>query len=567
ISPINPSMATNLPLELVHSILDYVDVETYVAARSACRLWRNAASLSSILRSALKETPVPIPPRTDLLTNEEWNIYFDQVACSNLLGHRTHIDKTESRRDLPEDCTPTTVLAASSDGQQLVTLKGARATVYSRSDKHGHWESSLSSSLYPLWTSVCHAMMDGGSTGCMSLNQRYAKHRLAISSQGHLVAVGLGKTVQIYSLSGDADGISSPAEYTLNQSNTVLASPTGAGYEDTNGVIESLEFTDDDTLLRVAISNETTAFQPTRVRYVGNPPDASNYQRHRDLQYWRNNIHHIYLDSASMAVTLGAGEEKIVLRGLRLLSSSYKPASHQRQPPPDPSSSSHYFTASLQSPTTKAYCIGLVTVSLTSPQTVTLTRLLPSHQYHPDPPSTPTSKPSSSTSTSPQPTPHPTTDTEYITTTLQTAIQRWNPTNLPSANTTTPLLALSPDNTLLVIYEPGAGHSPFASGGALYVYSIIDHASVYKHSNPDANPVPRATTPTELQNNTNTDTGTGTDTGSKRKYPPPDDIPAWSFLLDVTTVDVEEVRVIRAEDGGYVVSALAGRDVLEWWIH
>ncbi|PWY83050.1 hypothetical protein BO94DRAFT_441196, partial [Aspergillus sclerotioniger CBS 115572] len=381
ISTINPSMAVNLPLELIHGILDNVDVETYVAARSACRLWWNAASMSSVLRSALKETPVSIPPRTDLLTNEEWNVYFDRIACLNLLGHRTHIDKTESRRDLPENCTPTTVLAASHDGQKLVALKGSRATVYSHPNKHGHWEFSLASSLYPLWTSVCRALTNGGSTGCMSLNQHYAKHRIAISSQGHLLAVGLGKTIQIYSLSGDADGISSPAEYTINQSNTVFASPPNAGYEDTDGVVESLEFTDDDTLLRVAIDNDTTTFQPTRVRYLGNPQDASTYRCCRNLQYWRDNIHHIYLDSASMAITLGAGEEKIILRGLRLLPTS-KPTPHQHQKPQDPSSSSQYFTASIESPTTKSYCIGLVTTSPTSPQKVTLTRLLPSRQHH-----------------------------------------------------------------------------------------------------------------------------------------------------------------------------------------
>ncbi|OOG00972.1 hypothetical protein ASPCADRAFT_159394 [Aspergillus carbonarius ITEM 5010] len=540
-------MAVNLPLELIHGILDYVDVETYVAARSACHSWRNAASMSSVLRGALKETPVPIPPRTDLLTNEEWNAYFDHIACLNLLGHRTHIDKTESRRDLPEDCTPTTVLAASQDGRKLVALKGSRATVYSHPNKHGRWEFSLASSLYPLWTSVCHALIDGGSTGCMALNQRYAKHRIAISSHGHLLAVGLGKTIQIYSLSGSADGISSPAEYSINQSNTVFASPPNAGYEDTDGVIGAMEFTDDDTLLRVAIDNDTTTFQPTRVRYLGNPQDASNYQRHRDLQYWRDNIHHIYLDSASMAVTLGAGEEKIVLRGLRLLPSSYKPTSHQHRPPQDPSSLSHYFTASIQSPTIKSYCIGFVTISPTSPQIVTLTRLLPSRQHHSNPPpTTTTSKPTQ---------PAPQTDTEHITTALQTATQRWNPTNLPSATTTHPILSISPDNKLLVIYEPGAGHSSFTSGGALYVYSISDHPSVYK--NPD--PVPRVITPTELQS----------DTDPKGKYPPPDDIPAWSFLLDVTTVDIEELQVMQAEEGrsGYVVGAVAGREALEWWIH
>ncbi|PYH95946.1 hypothetical protein BO71DRAFT_418192 [Aspergillus ellipticus CBS 707.79] len=534
-------MAANLPIELIHCILYHVDVETYVAARSSCRPWRDAASISSILRRALKEVPVSIPPRADLLTNEEWNVYFYQIAHSNLLGHRTHIEKSESRRVLPEDCSPTSVLAASHDGLTLAALKGTRATIYGHPNRQSPWEFSLASSLYPLWTSVCAALIDGGGSGSMTLNQRYAKHRIAISSQGHLFAVALGKTIQIFSLLGDEDGISSPAEYTLDKTNNVFASPPIAGYEETNGVVESLEFTKDDTLLRVVIGKEITTFQPSRVRYLGNPHNHP-HNPHPTIQYWRETINHIFLDSVSMAVTLGAGEEKVLLRGLRLLSPSYTQ-------PPEPSS--HYFTALLHSGSTNAYCIGQVTT--TSPQKVSITRLLPSRHHH-----NPLLTQEFSSPTNPF---RPITltkhnDPEYISATLQTASHRWNLTNLPVASTTTPLLTLSDDANLLVVYEPGAEPCCFFEGGALYIYSIKTCTPVYT-SQPNSNPEVNTT---ELQS--------AKTSSSNGKFPPLDAIPSWSFLLDVTNVDVEDLQVTRAEDGGcgYVVTAMAGKDILEWRI-
>ncbi|RDH38816.1 hypothetical protein BDQ94DRAFT_134698 [Aspergillus welwitschiae] len=545
---INSSMAANLPIELILCILDHVDIETYVAARSACCSWRKAASMSSTIRNALTELPVPIPPRADALTTEEWNAYFCQIACLNLLGHRTHIDKTASRRALPEDCTPTTILATSQDGLKMATLKGARATIFTRSNKQSSWEYTLASTLYPLWTSVYRALMDGGGTGSgMALNPRYGKRCIAISSQGHLIAVGLGKTLQIYSLSADEDnGISSPAEYSLDQHDVIHAASPSAGYEETDGVIDSLEFTDDDTLLRVAINQDTTAFQPNRVRYLGNP-SALKYSPHHNnpthLQYWRENIHHIHLDSASMAVTLGAGEEKVVFRGLRLLPSSYKPTTTTPQISSLPHSSSHYFTASLQSGPTAAYCIGHIAISSSPPtsQQVSITRLLPSRQHHTLPPSNTdlkTTPPSSQTATT---------------------IPRWNPLNLPIASSTTPILSISQDNKLLVIYEPDSS-SQGGGGGGIYVYCIEECESVYTNHTSD-----------KID-----DSAMNTDQQEKHhSYPcPPSEerIPPWSFLLDNVSVDVDvdELRVdkvVRDGSGYYEVMALAGKDVLEWRIH
>ncbi|PWY89754.1 hypothetical protein BO70DRAFT_127665 [Aspergillus heteromorphus CBS 117.55] len=543
------TMAANLPIELIHCVLEHVDLETYVAARSSCRPWRSAASISSILRRALKEAPLSIPPRVELLTNEEWNVYFYQITHLNLLGHRTQVEKSELRRVLPDDCSPTSVLASSHDGQTLVTLKGTRATMYSHPDKRSPWEFSLASSLYPLWTSVCRAMMEGGSSGSMVLDQRYAKHRIAISSQGHLLAVALGTTIQIYNL-GDEDGIASPAEYVLGENSGIFSSPPIAGYEETNGVVESLEFSNDDTLLRVVIGKETTTFQPSRVRYLGNP--CNTPQHHPNIQYWRDNLNHIFLDSVSMAVSLGAGEGKVILRGLRLLSPSYYDPKLQDLPV-DPSSTSHYFTALLHSEHTNSYCIGLVTTSPSSPQTITITRLLPSRQHH----SIPTHE-----SSSPSTPANPVTiskDPQSISASLQSASHRWNPTNLPAASTTNPLLALSDDANLLVVYEPAAGPCCFVDGGALYVYCIKNCIPVYT-SQPSAetNNITNNNPPLDLQSLTS----------SKGKYPPLDVIPSWSFLLDVSNVDVDDLQITRADDGGsgYVVSAAAGKDIIEWRI-
>ncbi|OJJ73819.1 hypothetical protein ASPBRDRAFT_28995 [Aspergillus brasiliensis CBS 101740] len=561
-STINSSMAATLPIELILCILENVDIETYVAARSACCSWRKAASMSSILRNALTELPVPIPPRADSLTNEEWNAYFCQTACLNLLGHRTHIDKTASRRDMPEDCTPTTVLATSQDGRTMATLKGARATIFTRPKQQTPWEYSLATTLYPLWTSVYRALMDGGSTGCgMALNPHYAKHCIAISSQGHLLAVGLGKTLQIYSLSEDEDnGISSPAEYTLDQRDVIYASSPSAGYEETDGVIDSLEFTSDDTLLRVAIHQETTtAFQPNRVRYLGNPSAAHQHHHHHNppslLQYWRENVHHIHLDSASMAVTLGAGEEKVVFRGLRLLSSSsYKPTTTIPQNQSD--SWLHYFTASLQSGPTSAYCIGHVSIS-SSPRTsqqVSITRLLPSRQHHDlntDLKSIPLSPAAAAAAT----------------------IPRWSPLNLPTASSAVPILSTSPDNKLLVIYEPDSstqrGGCGVGEGGGIYVYCIEECGSMHtSHTNHTIN-----------KKTGDDDDGSAMSTDQQEKHhsilcPPEEEeeegrkIPSWSFLLDRVSVDVDELRVSKVVDGGYYeVMALARNDVLEWRIH
>ncbi|PYH87171.1 hypothetical protein BO82DRAFT_397094 [Aspergillus uvarum CBS 121591] len=546
-------MATTLPIELIYCILDYLDVEDYIAARATCRKWRIAASTSSIIRNTLQQVPVSLPSRTDLLTKEGWNSYFCQIVRQNLLGCRNSVQKTQSRRELPPECSHCTIYDISRDGRKLVVLKGARALLYSRSDADSPWEFLRSSPLYSLWTSVCPAVLGAS---------QHTEYRIALSSDGQFLAVGLDKTVQIYSLLGDLDGLTSPAQHAVNQENRFLHPPP-ANYEETNGTIESLEFAeDDDTLLRVAIAQDTTAFQPTRVRYLGNPDRKPVGPT--SLAYWRAAINQVYLDSASMAGTLSPGDrDKVSLRGLQLLPRSYRR-------PPQPSTADNdahpwqrYFTACLQSSTsTSGYCIGQIETSPTLPssaQTIAIVHLLPSRQAHSTMPQitpftipsdlpspSPTTDPSKPTPTTPQTNPShrkstfQTTDTHHKTTTLHAATTaRWNTANLPTAAPTTtsaaPLLAVSPDASLMCLYEPGTGHySSIAGGGALYLYSLQNGEppamllQTTKQAAPEA--AAAAAHPTQP-----TDPATHTTQLPK--------IPTWSLLLDITDEDIHSLRI------------------------
>ncbi|RAL10398.1 F-box protein [Aspergillus homomorphus CBS 101889] len=564
-------MAANLPIELIYCILDYLDVEDYIAVRSTCRKWRIAASASSIIRNILQQVPVSLPPRTELLANKEWNAYFTQVVRHNLLGYHTGIQKTESRCELPQECSHCTIYDTSRDGRKLVVLKGARALLYSRPGVHCPWELVRSAPLYSLWTSVCTAVLGGGIGGL----SQHAKHHIALSSSGHLLAVGLDKTIQIYSLLGDSDGLSSPAQYTLNQEDSFV-NPVPTSYEETNGMIESLEFADeDDTLLRVTIGQETTTYQPTRVRYLGNPA-RNQTPSSASLAYWRANISQVYVDSVSMAATLAGGDggEKVLLRGLRLLPRS--PGNeHCHQP-------SRKFTALLQIGTkaTSGYCIGEVTTTPAFAQGITITRILPSRDnYCPEPdntlpqitpftiPITSTSPPSTTTSPASKPNTttqqtnptFQTTDAHHKTTTLHSATtSRWNTANLPTAAGTinSPLVTVSPDAKVMCIYEPGSGHySRIAAGGAVYIYSLMhdDHPQPSSYSS----------WPHDQTNPT-------------QKYPhiSKTTIPTWSLLLDITDEDIQDLRVDssrgqdEAKEWRYAITAIttSPRQILEWRI-
>ncbi|PLB43771.1 hypothetical protein P170DRAFT_514096 [Aspergillus steynii IBT 23096] len=669
-------MATTLPTELIQSILLQTDPETYLSAHQTCRSWHHASSTPYMIQRILAQIPGSLVPPTDHLTPEQWSAYFAQTARLNLLRRRHHVVKSVAPRLLPPNCTGTTVRGASGDGQTVVVLRGAQVLVYRAADTsasvsvsapasapeadaepqlEGEVELgpepaetfSLASSLYPHWTSVCRALMDRSNAGC-AVNQRTSKHRVAVSSGGEFVAVALGRVIQVYELhssrsprtrayQADSAAASSadrapPAEHVLGQRTSHGAfarAPTDAdGYEDTDGVVEGLEFVENDTLLRVAIGKESTVHRPTRVRYLG-CPDIVLGGRGLDLSYWRRALNTVYLDSAALGVSLARdGDARCQFRGLRLLDEKMglqsepthaKPGA-DAEPSPGTESEreiqSRYFLASLQTNDIDTYCLGLATSS-SSPSTssssisVTITRLLPSiysrpanlipttpqtkdypclypypHESDPsltDSLSHPQSLPQTQNGTNPNPNHKPTTSYTYN---LQTTLPRFTSTNLPSGTFSSPLLAVSPDGQILAIYEPDHACC-VVEGGALYICSIGECESVYR---PGLGPRSQSQSKSESgsgsgfelergelgqgqgqgqaeRRNTAIDDSdvNALANGEKGKYPPREIIPSWPFLLDRVSVDVESIAVTRERGGQrYVVTAVAGDEVMEW---
>lgn len=522
-------MALPLPTELIQSILHFTDTETYHSARFTSRHWYNAASTPYMLRKTLEQTPTLLPALNSL-PETNWNTLFNQVSRLNLLDHRLHCHKTISVADLPQESTASTPLATSHDGRKTAVLKGSQITIYDHNDE-GKFDLTLSQSLYPLWTSVCRALLEGGAG--YGANQGYARHQLAVSSRSSLVAVGLGKTIQIYDYK-DPDNLGSPVEYVLGQTETVFSSSSpapGPNYRETDGVVEALEFVDgdEDMLLRVGIGKESNPNRTCRVRYLGDPSRSSHTQQQSTLEYWSQNINRVYLDSVALATILPNNDYKTALNGIHLLQLS-------------PSTTSRSFIAALKTQDVQGYCIATVTPS-SSPlpddeeQQIIISHHLPSKTNYLTPSSHPTTSKATNTS-------DPTNislidqtlnDKAVVTQNLNTAsTNRWDTIHLPAVTAKNPLISISNDGQLLVVYEQGAGHSfRYMAGGGLYVFSL------------DAST-----------------TGTG---GSGEKTVQP-----WSYLLDIVDVDVEGLKVAKSETGygtnGYTVTATAlnGQRVMEW---
>lgn len=506
-----------LPTELLQAILSLTDTQTYISSRLVCRRWHHASATPFLLRDALAKIPpsviAPSLPSLDALRDDAWNGLFEEVCRRNLVRCWRRTQKT-TRRSSKRGTNSIPVTATSSDGGKTVVLQGAQVTVH----EHGAGNSfvfTLAPSLYPLWTSICRALLR--SSAGLGGNQGYAKHRLAISSHARLVAVALGKTIQIYEYGHVEEGHShrrGPAEYILGQTESAFVSsvcpPPGANYRETDGVVEKVEFVEKGALLRVAVGKESNPNRSSRVRYLGDPSLCLQPQQ-VSLGYWKQALNRVYLDSVALATNLPNNDYKTAFKGLCLLPSSF------------PGSSSSPFSrcciAALQTQDTQEYCIANM-----SPSQIKIAHHFPSK-----------------TSTLNSPTPESThlflekyTQTDKATTTQnlhRASLSRWDPVHLPAASTQNPVIHVSDDNRVLVVYEPGAGHSfGYLGGGAVYVYSMHPASG------------------SELDGD-----------GGVRVRP-------WSFLLDIVDVDVETLSVVRREEGTYRVTgtAMGGQEVTEW---
>ncbi|PLB52451.1 hypothetical protein P170DRAFT_434218 [Aspergillus steynii IBT 23096] len=551
-----PSMATMLPVEIIQAILLHMDVETYLAARLTCKSWRNAASSSLMTHKTVQQIPVALPPTIRELDEDEWSIYLDQIAQINLLGFRNHVERTVSCRQRTLDYIAPATTRQAYPGRTSAGLKGSRTYVDENDIKQQLLQFPLASSLYPLWTSVCRALSDGCHDRWMAKHQPNMQPHLALSSEGRILAIGFGKRIQMFSaLSGRQTEETSPVEYVIN--------------DNTHGIIESLEFEDDDKLLRLVIDK-----QPSRVRYLGLPSHASEKA---DMIYWRKYIGNTYLDSIELARSLSrSSTTRLVLAGLRLFPLPEEPGSVVDRR----SEERRYFTACLQTGHVDCYCMGYISfyqpAHIGSVESVNIHRFLPSKQFQPytAKPQSRSSKPQLSTLPAhalPQATLNPDNNYNYSTYSRQndyhlTNIPRWDPINLPAASCDTPQLAISDDNALLVVYEPCT--LPKGQGGSVYVYSVEACAPVYQ-------PFPR----TKAQRLVDWSIF-GQDFGGLGlcfvfstafdmiKSKMTDVIPSWPFLLDRVDVDITSLKVVcdpqKYPNDSYVVTAKSAEGDIEW---
>lgn len=521
-----------LPTELLQSILLTTPYETFAHARLVNRRWYHAASTAYILRKALEQTPTPLPPLHSLSENA-WNDLFDQVTRLSLLRYWTRgPSKSVSNRRLPRGCTPAMPSVSSRDGRRVAVLDGTKITVHDL-DGDAIYGFNLAHTLYPLLDTLTQH----------GLNQGFARYRLAISSRASLVAISIGKIIQIYDYR-DPASLGFPAEYVLGQLGTSIftsLSHPGPNYLDTDGVVEGLEFADDhEGLLRVVIGKEASANRISRVQYLGDPSLVSSTSGKACLDYWRKSLNKVYLDSVALATNLPNNDYKTVFKGLRLLPRSY--------PEHNNTTTSRSVIAALQTQDTQEYCIASIPPTPTptpAPSSnaqppITITRHLPSQP-------TTTSPPTPSSTPLPLP---PTINNNKSTTTqnlLSASQSRFVPLHLPPLTAQNPLITVSDDARLLAVYEAGAGHScRYLSGGAVFVYCLDGPVD----DGVDADACMHGADGGDGVNGGSGDAGAG-------------GVLPWSYLVDIVDVDVEGVRIVGA-DGEYTVVALAGQQVIQW---
>ncbi|KAI9041337.1 F-box protein [Aspergillus affinis] len=550
-----PVMATMLPVEIIQSILLYMDIETYLAARLTCKSWRYAASTSLMTYKTVQQIPVALPPTIRELSENEWGTYLDQIGRINLLGFRNHVERTVTSRSRTNTWTAPATARLGYRGRGAVRSKGSPGVVDENEIKQRLLQFPLASSLYPLWTSVCRALSDGCNDRWMMKQQQSAQPHLALSTDGRILAIGFGKRIQVFSaLDDNCAKNESSVEYLIK--------------DDVHGIIESLEFEENDKLLRLVIGQ-----QPSRVRYLGLPSQASEKA---DMSYWRKCIDRIYLDSIELARHLSrSSTTRLVLTGLRLL-----PISEETGNMSGSGSEVHrQFTACLQTGHIDSYCMGSIsffhTVDVSGMLSASIDRLLPSKQFQPY---TAKSRKHSKAEQSTVPAhslPCATVNPEYTYSYGDDAprkdyqltnIPRWDHINLPSATCDAPQLAISDDSRILVVYEPCA--SPKGQGGSVYVYNIEPCIPIYQ-------PFPR----TKPQNQVDWSIF-GQDFGGLGlcfvfsaafdmiKSKMTDVIPSWPFLLDRIDADINNLKVTRDTGEGlndcYIITAKSAEGDIEW---
>ncbi|KAI9738651.1 MAG: hypothetical protein M1834_008156 [Cirrosporium novae-zelandiae] len=520
-------MASLLPVEIIQNIFSHLTPENFDSARLVCQSWRFASFSSHVLRKQLEQIPVKIPKVDESVpqpTVYQLHDAFRQAAFACLFGMRDKITRTSETIKMPNTTGTNVIWAKSGDGKTLASFHSGRLEVFDLT--HQTPELVSSRSLYPLWTSVSRAITDG-MTSWLSMAPPYATYRLALSSNGEMLAVALARTIQFYDLRpGEED--TDPIELVLN---VPVQKPVAAAWTDVKGVIESIDFTDSDRLLRIRVGREGVVKESARIRYYGIPAARPKFEMDREpeelepprelFEYWKRAANYVFTDSVALSQTLISGES-LYLRGMQLLPWSA---------PTTVGYQGRMFVALLQCQVQSNYCVGVITrlgeAMILSKLPNRFERL--TGDWYKNSPSNPL----------------PWVDPANLIATaaekLTISIPRWDPCNMPQVTTSKPILATADDGELMAVFEPGAAKQySFCNGGAIYLYRLSGAMAHPYHS--------------EKQ--------TAQPEGAPSRVQP------WSFLLDTISEEILSLKMQRSSEPGasktYMLEAETSKRRIRW---
>lgn len=223
-------MCSALPTETIQHVFRFTRPDAFRSARQVSRSWAYAASSASTLKDQINQLPARNPhKRTRSLAWYEQA--FAKAAHTLLLDLRVTVSITE---EFDQVTYGRAKPALSNDGRRVLALDRMTMHLY---------EPETSSSM-PIFSRPLdsHSQMLGG--GPWLKVSPSTNFRLALSQQGTLAVVALDRSVHIYDLTQGP--MSPPIAKWLSTL--------------TPDLIEGIAFVQDDTLLRLELSNGRTVF-------------------------------------------------------------------------------------------------------------------------------------------------------------------------------------------------------------------------------------------------------------------------------------------------------------------
>lgn len=445
--------ASFLPPELLQSILLLLDFESFHCASLTCRTWRSAAQTTHLLRHKLQA--VPGLQLTQQTTHEELKREFQRVCRRNLIGIRNGVQFTTSPD--PESSAISAVAGRigsipvrSRYGVQSACVRGMTLVLDSPKSlgpglpvPKGR-EVQLSPSIFPSADAARRVMGHNTTHSRAFFGARsFARLQISLSDCGNLVAVGLGRKLHVYLLQPRT--AKQRQKQRQGQAQQYVEVDVSDSILDS---IQSVEFAENDEVLRC----EVDSVEGSYIRYLGFRKcscscsctgSKASLSAAQKFKFWKAALRHAYLDSRDVEHSLGE-EGMLSLRGMRLVKGPRR--SPGRSPGEECTCRTEKYFFALFRPGTSENKYAVARIS--SDGVVDVIQRIPARRM------------------------------QFLTSYVEPGVadsvegncsdsDRWDVQNLPRAHCHDPLLNVSDDGKILVVFEP-----PYAQAqGVVYLCS------------------------------------------------------------------------------------------------